>query len=241
MGKLDGKTALIAGGTGGVGEGIVRAFLNEGATVIVPSRSSNHLQQLTDQLQSSATEHLISIVGDMSDTEPAEELRKQILDKVERIDAVVASLNSRWNEDIPLVKTSLDDWRRMIDSNLTAHFIAAKTFLPVLQQQGGSYTLIGGGAALKAIPNYGLVCIPAAAEVMLTRMLIEEMKGSGIRINEVILNSYILTRDRDGEGHPEWITADEVGRYTAWLASDEASMVSGTIIQLNEHLEFSNH
>ena len=43
MGKLDGKTALIAGGTGSVGAGIVQAFLNEGATVIVPSRSSDRL------------------------------------------------------------------------------------------------------------------------------------------------------------------------------------------------------
>lgn len=234
MGKLDGKTALISGGTGGVGEGIVRAFLNEGATVVVPSRSDDRLQQLDEQLKGTSTDRLILLVGDMSDVEPAEQLRQQILDKVGHIDAVVASLNGRWNEDIPLVQTSLEDWRRMIDSNLTAHFIAAKTFLPVLKP-GSSYTLIGGGAALKPMPNYGLVCVPAAAEVMLTQVLIEEMKGSGIRINEVILNSYILTRERDGEGHPEWVTADEVGRYTAWLASDEASMVSGTIIQLNEH------
>lgn len=47
----------------------------------------------------------------------------------------------------------------MLDSNLTSHFIAARTFLPVLQR-GSTYTLIGGGAADKAIPNYGLVCIP---------------------------------------------------------------------------------
>jgi len=234
MGKLDGKTALIVGGTGGVGEGIVRVFLKEGATVVVPSRSDDRLQQLDEQLEKSPTERLISIVGDMSDVEPAEQLRQQILDKVGNIDAIVASLNGRWNEDIPLVQTSLEDWKRMIDSNLTAHFIAAKTFLPVLKS-GSSYTLIGGGAALKPMPYYGLVCIPAAAEVMLTQVLIEEMKGGGVRINEVILNSYILTRERDGEGHPEWITADEVGQYTAWLASDEASMVSGTIIQLNEH------
>ncbi|MBD3887677.1 SDR family NAD(P)-dependent oxidoreductase [Phormidium tenue FACHB-886] len=128
MGKLDGKTALIAGGTGGVGEGIVRAFLNEGATVVVPSRSGDRLQQLDEQLEESPIERLISIVGNMSDVEPAEELRQQILDKVGQIDAVVASLNGRSNEGILLVKTSLDDWRRMIDSNLTAHFIAAKTF-----------------------------------------------------------------------------------------------------------------
>lgn len=234
MGKLDGKIALIAGGTGGVGEGIVRAFLTEGATVVVPSRSSDRLQQLVDQLNLSATERLIPVVGDFTDTTTADQLRHQVFSQVGRLDAIVASLNGRWNEDIPLLKTSLDDWRRMLDSNLTAHFIAAKTFLPVLKP-GSSYTLIGGGAALKPMPNYGLVCIPAAGQVMLTQMLIEEVKESGIRINEVILNSYIVTREREGAGHLEWLTANEVGRYITWLASDEASMVSGTIIQLNEH------
>jgi NAD(P)-dependent dehydrogenase (short-subunit alcohol dehydrogenase family) len=137
-------------------------------------------------------------------------------------------------QDIPLVKTSLDDWRWMLESNLTSHFIAARTFLPVLQR-GSSYTLIGGGAAEQAIPNYGLVFVPAAGQVMLTQVLVEENKGSGIRINEVVLHSLIATRERPGDGHPEWLTADEVGAYTAWLASDEASMVTGSIIRLYQH------
>jgi NAD(P)-dependent dehydrogenase (short-subunit alcohol dehydrogenase family) len=233
MGKLEGKIALIAGGTGGVGEGITRAFLQEGATVVVTSRKKENLDRLHDLTKDVST-HFVPIVGDMSDTDSAENLRNQILDKVERLDAVVASLNGRWDEDIPLTKTSLDDWKRMLDSNLTSHFIAARTFLPVLQR-GSTYTLIGGGAADKAIPNYGLVCIPAAAEIMLTNVLIEENKSSGIRINEVVLNSLIATRERPNDGHPEWLTADEVGKYTAWLASDEASMVTGSIIRLYQH------
>jgi NAD(P)-dependent dehydrogenase (short-subunit alcohol dehydrogenase family) len=233
MGKLEGKIALIAGGTGGVGEGITRAFLQEGATVVVTSRKKENLDRLRDLTKDVST-RFVPIVGDMSDTDSADNLRNQILDKVERLDAVVASLNGRWNEDIPLTKTSLDDWKRMLDSNLTSHFIAARTFLPVLQR-GSTYTLIGGGAADKAIPNYGLVCVPAAAEIMLTNVLIEENKSSGIRINEVVLNSLIATRERPNDGHPEWLTADEVGKYTAWLASDEASMVTGSIIRLYQH------
>lgn len=70
---------------------------------------------------------------------------------------------------------------------------------------------------------------------MLTNILIEENKGSGVRINEVVSNSLIATRERPNDGHPEWLTADEVGRYTAWLASDEASMVTGSIIRLYQH------
>jgi 3-oxoacyl-[acyl-carrier protein] reductase len=215
MAKLEGKIALIAGGTGGVGEGIVRAFLQEGATVVVPSRTQEKLEELRGYL--GATERFIPIVGDMSDSDRKGNCLERILNQVGHLDAVVASLNGRWNEDIPLLKTSLEDWKRMLDSNLTSHFVAARTFLPVLKR-GSTYTLIGGGAADQAIPNYGLVCIPAAAEIMLTQMLIEENKNSGVRINEVILHSLIATKERPADGHPEWLSADEVGRYTASLA-----------------------
>lgn len=173
MAKLEGKIALIALSTGSVGEGIVRAFLQEGATVVVPSRTQEKLEELRGYL--AATECFIPIVGDMSDSDRSENCLDRILNQVGHLDAVVASLNGRWNEDIPLLKTSLEDWKRMLDSNLTSHFVAARTFLPVLKR-GSTYTLIGGGAADQAIPNYGLVCIPAAAEIMLTQMLIEENK-----------------------------------------------------------------
>lgn len=102
-----------------------------------------------------AGDRLIPLEGDFSDVESAEQLRDRIMAKVTHLDAIVASINGRWNKDIPLVQTSLDDWQRMLDSNLTAHFIAARTLLPVLQK-GSSYTLIGGGAAEQAIPNYGI-------------------------------------------------------------------------------------
>lgn len=234
MNKLAGKVALIAGGTGGVGEGIVRAFLQEGATVVVPSRTPDKLERLREYLGEPERDRLIPIEGEFSDFERAEQLRDRIMEKVTQLDAIVASINGRWNEDIPLIQTSLEDWRRMLESNLTAHFIAARTFLPVLQK-GSSYTLIGGGAAEQAIPNYGLVSIPAAAQLMLTQILVAESKGTGIRINEVVLHSMIATRDRPGDDHPEWITANEVGQYTAWLATEEASMVSGSIIRLYQH------
>jgi 3-oxoacyl-[acyl-carrier protein] reductase len=153
MGKLDSKIALIAGGTGSVGEGIVRAFLKQGATVVIPSRTAERLEQLRGYLGELAKDRFIPVTGDMSETETAERLRDEVLNKVGRLDAVVASLNGRWNENLPLIKVSLADWRRMLDSNLTSHFIAARTFLPVLER-GSSYTLIGGGAADYAVPNY---------------------------------------------------------------------------------------
>lgn len=239
MGKLDGMIALIAGGTGNVGEGIVRAFLKEGATVMVPSRSEETLEQLRGLLGSLATEHFVPLVGHIGQIEGSERLRDEILNKFGRLDAVVASLGGSWDEGLPLTQVPMETWQRYIESNLTSHFVAARTFLPVLvQQKQGSYTLLGGAAAEVAIPHYSPVAIPAAGQLMLTKVLVEELKGNGVRINEVIAYGYVATRSR--AGLPGAVTADEIGEFTAWLVSDEAYMVSGSILRLYERPPMSS-
>ncbi|GAC1501978.1 MAG: hypothetical protein NVS2B14_14590 [Chamaesiphon sp.] len=85
-----------------------------------------------------------------------------------------------------------------------------------------------------AFPNTSPVCITAAGQLMLARVVMEEMKGNGVRINEVIVQGMVMTRAMAGKDGPEWIKSEEVGDYVSWLASDEAYMVSGSIIHLNQ-------
>lgn len=140
MGKLDGMIALIAGGTGNVGEGIVRAFLKEGATVVVPSRNAETLDQLCGYLGSFATNRFVPLVGHIRQIEGAERLRDEVLNKFGRLDAVVASLGRSWDGELPLTEVPMETWQQYLENNLTSHFVAARTFLPVLvQQKGGSY------------------------------------------------------------------------------------------------------
>lgn len=235
MGKLEGKITLVAGGAGYVGEGIVRAFLQEGATVVVSARNTEKLEELGGFLGELASDRFVPMIGDFGQIESAERLRDEILNKFGRLDAVVASLGGNWQGNQPLTQVSMDEWQKYLQSNLTTHFVAARTFLPVLaHNKGSSYTLLGGGAAETAIPNYSLIGIPAAGQLMLAKVVIEEMKGSGVRINQVIVHSLVATRSTQGQIQPQWITADEIGECIAWLTSDEAHMVSGSIIRLNE-------
>ncbi len=102
------------------------------------------------------------------------------------------------------------------------------------QQKGSTYTLMGGAAAEVPIPNVSLVSIPAAAKLRMAQVLVQEMKGSGVRINEVVIHSWVATRTSQERSQPSWITADDIGEFTAWLASDEAQMVNGSILRLYE-------
>ena len=235
MGKLSGKIAYIAGGAGNVGEGIVREFLAEGATVIISSRSSDKLDHLRELLKDTPTDKLTTIEGGLGDFENAESLRDKILDKFPRLDAVVASLGTTWKRSVPLTEVSMEEWQKFLFTNLTTHFVTARTFLPVLAKtENSSYTFLGGGAADIAIPNYSVVAIPAAGQLMMAKVVMEEMKDSGIRVNQLIVNSLVNTRDSQDKAQPDWITANEIGKYVTWLASDEGKVANGTIPHLQK-------
>lgn len=235
MTTLNGKIAFIAGGAGNVGEGIVRSFLKAGATVITTSRKQEKLENLRSYLGNLANDNLVPIVGNLGDLESAEKLRSQILEQFNRLDAVVASVGGTWSGGVSMTQVSMEDWQKYLFTNLTTHFVCARTFLPTLtENKGSSYTFLGGAAAETAIPNYSLVAIPAAGQLMMAKVLMQEMKDSGVRINEVMVNSLVNTRATKDNAKPEWITADEIGDYVAWLASDEAHMVNSSVPYLQE-------
>ena len=196
MGKLDGLITLVAGGTGTVGEGIVRTFLKEGATVIVPSRSQQAIDALRGYLAGTPLDRLTTLVGNIGDIAEAERLRDAVLSQFGSLDAVVASLGGTWEEGLKLVDVPMETWRRYWESNLTPHYVAARTFLPLLaKRRGSSYTLLGGLSAVRTIPNYSVVAVNSAAQLMMARVLMEEMKDAGVRINQVLFG-YLNTRAR---------------------------------------------
>lgn len=232
MHNLENFTALIAGGTGTVGEAIVRVFLECSAKVIVPSRSQQALNRLREFLADVPCDRLTMLVGDLSDEADAARLRDEIAATCGPIDGVVASLGGTWEENKKLVDVPMDTWRRYADGNLTAHFVTAKTFLPVLATRpGSSYTLLGGLSAVMPVANYSVVSINSAAQLMMARILQEEMKQTAVRINQVMFG-YISTRARAKYAKPEWVTAEEVGQVCAWLASPAARMIAGGVLQL---------
>jgi 3-oxoacyl-[acyl-carrier protein] reductase len=234
MTRLDDMIALIAGGTGTVGECVVRAFLRAGATVIVPSRSADKIASLREFLGDDAGQRLTTLVADIGDPQGAETLRAQVLERFGRLDTVVASLGGTWEARLPTIEVPVETWDEYHQSNLKAHFLAARTLLPVLAQRPrSSYTLLGGVSALVPVPLYSPVAINSAAQLMMARILMQEMKTTRVRINQVMCG-YINTRARAGHARPEWITADEVGRFCAYLASSEGAMINGGILQLGD-------
>lgn len=228
MTDLNGRVAVVAGGAGAVGEGIVRALLEAGATVAVPSRQEERLRSLRERL--AEPDRLVTVEGDVGSADGAVRVRARVLADAGRLDAVVVSVGGWW-QGSHLVDVEPDTWHRVLDANLTTHFSVARAFLPVLRDRpGASYLTIVGDAADHPVKGASLVTVTSAGVLGLFRSLVHEHKDDPVRVNALYLGP-LITRDRP-EGKPEWLTAGEVGAYAAHLASDDAAMVSGSVVPL---------
>ncbi|MGH3319611.1 MAG: SDR family oxidoreductase [Streptosporangiaceae bacterium] len=228
MPRLNGRVALVAGGAGAVGEGVVRSFLDAGATVVVPSRSEERLRSLRERVGDD--KRLMTLVGDVGDPTGAEDVRGRVLEETKRVDAVVASVGGWW-QGPRLTGVDMETWRRVLDNNLTTHFVLARTFLPVLRERSGTaYLVIVGDAADHPVDGASLVSVSASGVLGMFRALSAEMADTPVRLNALYLGP-LRTRARP-DGDPTWLSADEVGAYAAYLASGEGAMVSGSVVPL---------
>lgn len=232
MSILDGKNVLVIGGAGEVGEGIVRQCLNAGATVVVPSRSQYRLDELRQHLAGCDLTRLIIRQAGCGTEAGAMDLYDFIVDELSYLDIVVASIGGWWQGE-NLVDVSLRLWNQLMENSLTAHFVAAKTFLPLLAEgNGGRYIMLNGGAALKVVPNAGPISVSAAAQLVLKDVFVEEMKDSPVTINTLLINTPVITRSREVIKKHYWLTVDEVGLYVVYLASDALETTHGETIIL---------
>lgn len=210
-GDLSGRVFVVAGGAGVAGEAVVAALIRHGATVAVPSRSAQRLARLRDTIGSP---RLHPVPADLTDLDQAAVARDQIIATLGPIDGVVASLGAWW-EGATLAELDLATWRRILDDNLTSHFVTARTFLPVLADRPGAvYVALAGIAALKPVPNAGPISVTGAAQTMLLRVLAAELADRPVRLHEIAVLTPIVTARWDGRPvQPGWLTGEQVGEY----------------------------
>jgi len=232
------KQILVAGGTGGVGEAIVRALLGAGYRVIVPSRSEERLERLRrDVERGPGADALATLTGEIGTLAGAQSLRDRIAGEFGRLDALVPSLGGWWEGG--LIDATPHVWDTVMDEMLRTHYVFAHVFVPVLcaQPGGGRYIGIGGGAAYHPIRHSTLVSIAAAAQLMLTRALRLEIDDPDVDVLELVVDGPVRTRDSAHLATPDWITADEVGSIVIELvehgrSTDPATHTAGPIVRM---------
>lgn len=222
MGMLDGKTVFVAGGAGNIGGNVVRGCLRAGATVITVSRDAGRFERLRRFVVAAGlpeNEKLITLEGDVGDDAGALKVRAELTQRGLGLDAVVASLGGGMPPQA-LVGLDTNRWEAVLRSNLTSHFVCARTFLPPMLDAGkGTYVLLSGYGGETAWPENGPVSVAALGVIGLARNLAAENKRSGVRIKPMVL---ITSPDvwKKLQGTPGAYHGDDVGDFLAWLCSD---------------------
>jgi NAD(P)-dependent dehydrogenase (short-subunit alcohol dehydrogenase family) len=232
MTTLNDQTVVVAGATGNVGPFVVvRALLARGASVAAPSRSEEKLRGLREHLREHVDEtRLHTFVGDLGDERDAAVLRRQITEQVGTPGAVVASVGD-YVAAPSLLDARTGELRRALDASLVAHFVIARTFLPVLRDSGGTYVFLQGPLAFELYPGLGgdLVSIATAAQHMLFRALAQEVAESRARVVELVGHMYI--RDRQTQPTSP-LSGEAVGAFVAYLLTRAGEEAHGQSIHL---------
>jgi 3-oxoacyl-[acyl-carrier protein] reductase len=227
---LAGRTVLVAGGTGNVGGYLVRALLDHGANVVVPSRSPERVAALRQRLGDEGIERLSSVLWDLRDDATPERLPDELPPTARSLHAVVASLG-RFVAAPSLLAAPLANLQQALNDYVVAHFLAVRTFLPLISA-GGSYTFINGPLAFDPLfEGTGLVSVATAAQAMLARVVMKETQHMPVRVNEVIV--YTPFGWDDTGTAPAPVAREDVARYVVHLAADTGSGIGGRTIHLN--------
>jgi NAD(P)-dependent dehydrogenase (short-subunit alcohol dehydrogenase family) len=235
MKSLSEQTVVVAGATGNVAPFVVRALLDRGASVTAPSRSEQKLRGLREHLSENIDEsrlgRLHTFVGELGDEPGAAALRQKITEQVGTPDAVVASVGD-YVAAPSLLDARAGALQRALDASLIAHFVIARTFLPILRDSGGTYVFLQGPLAFELYPGYGgdLVSIATAAQHMLFRALAQQVAESPASVVELV--GHMLIRDRQTQPTSP-LSGEEVGGVVAHLIAGAGQEAHGLSIHLH--------
>jgi 3-oxoacyl-[acyl-carrier protein] reductase len=238
--RLDGKRVLLTGGTRGIGRGLALAIAETGAQLITCGRTdSEAAQSLARELKELGGEHHV-VAADISTEAGIDGLIEECKERLGGLDVIVH--NAGAISHIPFEKLPVDEWHRIINTNLTAAFLLVQRALPLLSP-GASVINIGSRSAMVGIPLRAHYTASKAGIVGLTRSLAKELGERGIRVN-VIAPGVI-------EPENEPLSEEIVARYTKltalrrlgrpheiagamlFLASDLSSYVTGETINVD--------
>ncbi len=242
------KVAIITGGGTGIGAAIARRFVAEGAKVCIVGRRKNVLEQVVRSLPSGTA---IVCRGDVSEPKDIDRIIETTLSFGKFINILVN--NAGIGTDGSITDAKLDEWRKTLEVNLIGPFMLMRAAIPhIIKKGGGSIVNISSLASLRCIPHGSAYCASKAGLNMLTQQAALDYGGDKIRCN-VICPGFVyseMTESRFGQIAKEMATdldilmnrvfreipsrepaqPEKIAGLCAFLASDEASYITGAVI-----------
>lgn len=218
MAKFEGRVALVTGGNRGIGLAIAKRLGSEGARLILVARNGAALRRAAEDVPGGA----LAVTADVTDAAQVRRLFKIVGREMGRLDILIN--NAGVFTFKPFASTSLSDWRKNIDTNLTALFLCTRAALPLLRRSRSAHVVnILSVSSTQPFPNCSAYTASKFGALGLTRVLREEFRGLKIRVTGILPGS-TNTRMADEFDFP-------VRRSRLIQPADIAEAVAGVLTQ----------
>ena len=237
--RFEGRTALVTGGASGIGRATVQRLVSEGAEVVVGDTDEAGLSALVDEMGDAVEARRCDVTSEG-------DVERLATTTVERFGGLqVAFVNAGIGSAQRLVDADLEQWRQVMDVNLTGAFLTIKHAARHMDD-GGAIVATASLNSVQVGPGMGAYCASKAGLAMLVQVAALELGGRGIRVNAVgpgfvrtpltegafdlppIVEGYVENTPLGRHGNPE-----EIAGLVAYLASDEASYISGSLMLID--------
>ncbi len=244
--KLEGKVAIITGASKGIGKGIAERYVEEGAAVVLASRSEDLLAAIAKEINNSGGRAL-ALILDVRDPNSVEDVVRKTVEEFGRVDIMVN------NAGISMAHPSEDldpaDWERALQTDLFGVFYGCQSAARQMfaQGTGGCIINITSVYGLVAAPMRAAYCASKAGANMLTKLLACEWADKGVRVNAIapgyvrtelvqgVIDKGILPVGAIEKRTPQGRMGEvsDVLAVAVLLASDESSFMTGSIVTID--------
>lgn len=242
--RLQDKSAVITGAASGIGRAIALKFVHEGAAVMAADLDGKAAMSLADEIEADGG----SAIGIGADITKRAEIDVMVADAIERFGRIDVLVNNAGSRIIkPFLEHTEEDWRRMLDVNLTGHFLCCQAVIPHMLEAGSGRVInMASIASYVGRPNRAGYVAAKGGLLSLTRALAADMAGKNVTVNALAPGMIASPLNRDfaedqvlGEAWKtenlagRWGEPEDVAGVATFLASDDAGFITGETITVD--------
>ena len=236
--RLEGKAALITGGSKGIGKGIAKVFLDEGASVFLCARGDDQLTKTASELASRG--EVSFLAADVADPDDAKRLGLRAVETFPHLSILINNA-SILGKRAAIAELDIDTWDDVLRVNTSSLFYVTKPLVPHFVDRGdGSIINVSSSVGQRGKANWGAYAVSKFGLEGFTQVLAAELEPRGVRVNSV--NPGATRTDMRASAYPDeepttLPTPEEIAEIFVFLASEESKTTTGQAFEARDYLK----